>query len=161
MVLIAIIACNYHYMYDMIDIILQLCVVYMRILTIMTKVTRVLKVSDLVRDITSDTTDEELMEKHSLDWKQLGKIYTRLYHGRYISQETLIYRLEMRGGRDASHIPLADLGETTRHYECRTCGFSSGSHFTNCPRCHEINVRRLTKRRPPGHATSQGHMAPG
>ncbi len=147
-------------MYGILKIILQSCVVCMRIITIMTKVTRVLKVSDLVRDITSDATDEELMAKHNLDWRQLTKTYSRLYHGGFISQETLAYRVELRGGRDASHIPLADLGDTPRQYECRTCGFASASHFTNCPRCHEINLRRLSRRRPVDHATPQGFTAP-
>ena len=44
-----------------------------------TKITRVLKVSEILGDILSDVTDEELLEKYGLGWKQLEKVYCKLF----------------------------------------------------------------------------------
>lgn len=113
-----------------------------------TKVTRVLKVSGILRDILSDMSDEELLDKYSLSWIQLEKIYTKLYYGGYLSKEELVRRVELRYGQDSSHIPLADLECADAVYSCEICGFASPLHFSACPRCRQLNLRRLTRRPP-------------
>jgi ribosomal protein L40E len=107
------------------------------------KVTRVLRIADIVRDMLSDVTDEELLEKYSLDWTQLRKVYCKLFYGGVLTKEQLVRRVELRSGSDSSHIPLADIEEVDRVYTCEVCGFASPWHFSACPRCHQVNLRRL------------------
>ncbi len=110
-----------------------------------TKTMKVLKVRDIVQDLESDRTDEEILEKYRLTWTQLSKIYSKLYHRGHIDIEDLFRRAQMRGAKDASHIPLVKLDEPKRVYSCIHCGFRSEAHFSTCPRCAGINLRRLKK----------------
>ncbi len=117
----------------------------MRKLLRVTKVTRVMKISDLLRDILTDLSDEDILEKHDLNWRQLEKIYTKLFYGGYLSKAELAGRVELRCGRDASHIPFVDLECSDMLYLCEICGYSSPFHFSSCPRCRQVNLRRLTR----------------
>ena len=117
----------------------------MRKLLRVTKVTRVLKVADVLRDVLSDRSDEDILEKHDLTWRQLEKVYTKLFYGGYLSKAELARRVELRRGRDASHIPFVDLESSDMLYVCEICGFSSCLHFSSCPRCRQVNLRRLTR----------------
>jgi hypothetical protein len=111
-----------------------------------TKITRVLRVKALVKDLLSDLSDEEIMAKHDLRWDQLEKVYHRLFHSGYLSRGDMLRRIELRDGQDASHIPYAELVDTDRVFLCAICGFSSRKHFSMCPRCSEVNLRRLYRR---------------
>ncbi|MFH0824806.1 MAG: hypothetical protein V2B18_18795 [Pseudomonadota bacterium] len=114
----------------------------------MTKVTRVLKIHEFVEDLRSDRSDEELLEKHDLSWEQLGKVYARLFYGGFLGPADIYRRIDMRGERDASHIPAVRLNDDGSTYECSLCGFDSPFHFSQCPRCRELNLRRLYRRAP-------------
>lgn len=120
----------------------------MRKLLRVTKVTRVMKIADILRDVLSDLSDEDLLEKHDLSWRQLEKIYTKLFYGGYLSKAELARRVELRRGRDASHIPFVDLECSDMLYLCEICGYSSPLHFSTCPRCRQVNLRRLTRNSP-------------
>ncbi|MGB6063175.1 MAG: hypothetical protein WBG50_00080 [Desulfomonilaceae bacterium] len=110
-----------------------------------TKVTKLLKVSEILGDMLSDVTDEELLEKYRLSWKQLEKIYSKLFYGGFLDRDQLRRRSRMRAGRPAFHIPLAEIDNPGTIYECLICGYSSLLHFSVCPRCRQINLRRLTR----------------
>jgi hypothetical protein len=113
---------------------------------IVTKTTRVLRVADILRDMHSNTSDEELLEKHSLSWSQLEKVYCKLFYGGYLGKDELMRRVELREGRNCSHIPLVDIHDADEVYLCEICGYISGLHFSLCPRCRQINLRRLSRR---------------
>jgi hypothetical protein len=132
-----------------------------RVLTV-TKTTRVLKVREILSDMLSDLPDEEIMEKHGLHWEQLEKIYAKLYYGGYLGKEDVTRRVELRRGKDAAHIPFAQIEDGGTLYECSVCGFISSLHFSTCPRCREVNLRRLTRRIPnspasPAHAEGSAY----
>ena len=110
-----------------------------------TKTTRLLKVSEVLDDMLAGVQDEELLHKYCLTWKQLHKVYSKLFYGGYLSKMEMVWRIELRSGGDASHIPVADIEESRDSYECLTCGFSSSLHFSECPRCRQINLRRLVR----------------
>ncbi len=112
----------------------------------MTKTTRVVRIKDVLRDLLSDVTDEELAQKHDLRWEQLEKVYAKLYYSGYLAKEDLQRRMDLRGGKDVGHIPFSEIDNSGTRYECTMCGFVSPLHFTTCPRCREVNLRRLTKR---------------
>jgi hypothetical protein len=109
-----------------------------------TKITKVLKVSEILGDILSDVTDEELLEKYDLGWKQLEKVYCKLFYGGFLGRDQLRRRSRLRAGKPTSHIPLAEIEDPGRVYECLICGYTSRLHFSACPRCRQINLRRLT-----------------
>jgi hypothetical protein len=111
-----------------------------------TKVKRVIKVSDILRDLLNDVSDESILVKYRLTWVQLEKIYAKLFHTGLLSKHEMETRIELRSGKDASHIPYADLADVGEVYECTICGFSSPRHFSACPRCRQINLRRLRRR---------------
>ncbi len=111
-----------------------------------TKTTKVLKVSDILGDMLSDVTDEELLEKYGLGWEQLEKVYCKLFYGGFLEGDQLRRRSRLRAGKPTSHIPLVEFESPGRVYECSICGYSSRLHFSACPRCHQINLRRLTRR---------------
>jgi len=111
-----------------------------------TKVTRLLKIADILRDMLDDLSDEDLLDKYKLSWKQMQKIYSKLYYGGYLTQNALIRRMELRAGKDASHIPFAEIHGSNTVYQCEICGFSSSRHFSACPRCRQVNLRRLKRR---------------
>lgn len=115
-----------------------------------TKTTKLLKVRDIVQDLESDLSDEEIREKHGLTWVQLAKVYASLYHRGYIDEEDLFRRVKMRGAKGAAHIPLVSLDEPIRVYHCIHCAFRSRAHFSTCPRCGGVSLRRL-KRVAPAH----------
>ncbi len=120
-----------------------------------TKVAKLLKLYEVVADLKSHTTDEEIIAKYNLTWAQLTKVYSKLFYGGHIDLDDLVRRLDMRGDKDASHIPLVRLDGTGGQYECWICGYSSAYHFSSCPRCKGINLRRLHKQSPPEPWTSQ------
>jgi hypothetical protein len=126
-----------------------------------TKVTRVLKVSEILKDILSDIADEELLKKYGLCWKQLEKVYCKLFYGGFLGVDQLRRRSRLRGGKATSHIPLAEFEDPGRIYECQICGYTSTLHFSACPRCRQINLRRLIRQSPRIVASSQagGHVA--
>jgi len=107
-----------------------------------------MKVADILRDVLSDRSDEDLLETHDLTWRQLEKIYTKLFYGGYLSKAELARRVELRRGKDASHIPFVDLECSDMLYLCEICGYSSPLHFSTCPRCRQVNLRRLTRSSP-------------
>ncbi|MEW6531479.1 MAG: hypothetical protein AB1473_11625 [Thermodesulfobacteriota bacterium] len=111
-----------------------------------TKVKKLIRIRDIVEDIKSEKSDEEIKERFSVSWEQMGKIYARLFYGGYITEEDLIRRVELRDGRDASHIPLVRIDLPDSLFQCSLCGFTSSRHFSRCPRCREIHLRRLRKR---------------
>ena len=113
-----------------------------------TKVSRQIKVPEILSDLKSDMTDEEVLEKNGLHRRQLSKIYSRLFYGGFLDQNDLLRRFEMRRGRDASHIPLVRMGGRRITYECSACGFYTMYHFSACPRCRAVNLRRLSKNSP-------------
>jgi hypothetical protein len=110
-----------------------------------TKTTRLVKIREILTDIFADVSDEALLEQYSLSWEQLGKIYSKLFYGGFLTVEELDRRIELRVGKDASHIPLVDIYGDKALYECLICGFVSHLHFSACPRCRQINLRRLTR----------------
>lgn len=113
---------------------------------IVTKTTRLLKVADILRDMQSSMSDEELLERHSLSWSQLEKVYSKLFYGGHLGKDELMRRIELRSGKDCSHIPLVDIYDADEVYLCEVCGYISGLHFSLCPRCRQINLRRLSRR---------------
>ncbi len=117
----------------------------MRKLVKVTKTSRVFKVAEILKDVLTEATDEELLEKYRINFKQLEKIYCRLFYGGFLTKDDMIRRIELRHGKDACHIPFAELPDSTATYECAICGFASSQHFTTCPRCRQLNLRRLTK----------------
>lgn len=120
----------------------------MRKLFQVTKVTRMLKISEVLADLSSEMTDEEFLTKHELSWKQLEKIYRKLFYGGLLTSSDLVRRIVMRSGKDTSHIPFVEIDGADALYECEICGYSSIMHFSTCPRCHKVNLRRLTRRVP-------------
>jgi len=129
-----------------------------RVLTV-TKTTRVLKIKDILRDLLSDVSDEELLRKHNLRWEQLEKIYAKLFYSGYLGKDDLERRVDLRDGKDTTHIPFAEIEDSGTLYECTICGFVSPLHFSTCPRCREINLRRLTKRIVPTAAAEASRTA--
>jgi hypothetical protein len=123
-------------------------VFYMKKILRMTKVVRTVKVREILRDMLAELPDEALLEKYQLNWKQLGKIYTKLFYGGLLSDELMLTRIELRQGKDASHIPLVQIDGSGTIYECLVCGYISALHFSECPRCRQINLRRLSRRVP-------------
>ena len=115
---------------------------------VVTKTTRVLKVAEILSDMQSEMSDEELLEKHSLTWKQLEKVYGKLFYGGFLDKDELMRRIELRDGKSCSHIPLVDIHESGEAYQCEVCGYFSSLHFSLCPRCRQVNLRRLSKRFP-------------
>lgn len=117
----------------------------MRKILRVTKTTRLVKIREILTDIFADISDEALLEQYDLSWEQLGKIYSKLFYGGFLTVEDLEKRIDLRAGKDASHIPGADIFDDKALYECLICGFISHLHFSACPRCRQINLRRLTK----------------
>jgi len=120
----------------------------MKKIVTVTKTTIVIRVSEILADILCSLSDEEILLKYQLTWKQLEKVYAKLFHGGYLSRDEMATRVALRSGRDASHIPFADFADTATIYECTICGYTSGRHFSECPRCRQVNLRRLRKRAP-------------
>ncbi len=112
------------------------------------KVCRLIPTAEILRDLNANMTDEELLQRYQITWLQLEKIYSRLLHGGYLSEDDLVHRLEMRSGMAAAHIPVARLENGSRRYHCSFCGFASAHHFSACPRCNGVNLRRLRKKNP-------------
>lgn len=112
---------------------------------VVTKTTRVLKVADVLGDMLSDMSDEDIVEKYSLSWKQLEKVYAKLFYGGFLRKSELMRRVELRGGKGCSHIPLVDIHDADKLYQCEICGYLSVFHFSECPRCRQINLRRLVR----------------
>jgi hypothetical protein len=126
----------------------------MRKLVKVTKITRVFKVAEILKDILTEVSDEQLLRKYRINFKQLEKIYCRLFYGGFLTKDDMVRRIELRHGKDACHIPFAELPNSSATYECAICGFASSQHFSACPRCRQLNLRRLTKSsRPYPYAT--------
>jgi len=113
---------------------------------VVTKTTRVLKVADIVSDMRAGMSDEDLLQKHSLTWKQLEKVYSKLFYGGFLGKGELMRRVELRDGQSCAHIPLVDIHAAGDAYQCEVCGYISGLHFSMCPRCRQVNLRRLSRR---------------
>jgi len=111
-----------------------------------TKITRLIRLSEILADIKSDTTDEKIAEKYRLTWSQMARAYSKLFHEGFLAVEDLRRRLAMRSGKAASHIPLVQMDDSAARYECFFCGFVSPFHFSACPRCQALNLRRLWAR---------------
>ncbi len=111
----------------------------------MVKRTKMLRVPALLQDFYADLSDEKLMQKYDLTWEQLGKAYEKLFYGGFVTQVEMQRRLELREGADTSHIPYVEIVAAEKIYECLSCGYVSGKHFSLCPRCRHLNVRRLRK----------------
>lgn len=112
-----------------------------------TKITRLIPFLDVVQDLKSEASDEDVMAKHNLSWTQLAKVYSKLFYSGALSREDLARRLEMRLGKRASHIPLVRIEAASTGYRCSICGFVSERHFSVCPECSGLNLRRLMRRR--------------
>jgi len=123
-----------------------------------TKVTRVLKLKDILTDIQFGVPDEDILGKYRITGKQLGRIYCKLFYAGHLTEGDMVRRIEMRCGRDASYIPYAELQESNRVYECLTCGYSSTLHFSACPRCQQLNLRRLSMRRADYSSTAESQL---
>ncbi len=111
-----------------------------------TKTTRLVKIREILADMFADVSDEKLLEQYDVSWEQLGKIYSKLFYGGFLTAEDLEKRIDLRPGKDTSHIPLADIYGDNHLYECTICGYVSHLHFSACPRCRQINLRKLCKR---------------
>src|SRR5512139_3898416 len=98
-----------------------------------TKTTRLVKVREILTDIFTDVSDETLCDQYDLSWEQLGKIYSKLFYGGFLTIEDLERRIDLRVCKDASHIPLADIYGDKALYECLIWGFISHLHFSACP----------------------------
>jgi len=105
-----------------------------------------IKTTDFLNDLKADSSDEELIDKYRITWRQLSQIYSKLLHRGLISLDDLRRRLALRVGRSTSHIPIVEIKEEFPEYQCAFCGFASLFHFTACPECRSVNLRRLTKR---------------
>lgn len=127
----------------------------MRRLLRVTKVTRVLKLNEIITDIRLGVPDESILRKYRITRKQLGRVYCKLFYAGYLTREDMVRRIEMRHGKDSSYIPYAELQESNRIYECLTCGYSSTLHFSACPRCQQLNLRRLTRPRADFSSTAE------
>lgn len=101
---------------------------------------------DFLEHLEVDTSDEELIQKYNISWQQLSQIYSKLLHRGLLSLDDLRRRLALRVGKSASHIPIVEIQEEFPEYQCSFCGFTSLFHFTACPECHAVNLRRLTRR---------------
>ncbi|GEM_PF-618728 len=112
-----------------------------------TKTTRLIRISQIVGDLKSPVSDEDLLDKYQISWNQLNKIYCKLFYGGQISRDDLTRRVEMRAGTHVSHIPLVWIDDPATIYKCGVCGYESGAHFSQCPRCHQFNLRTLHHRR--------------
>ena len=117
----------------------------MRKLVKVTKITRVFRVAEILNDILTDMSDEDLLKKYRINMKQLGKIYCKLFYGGFLGKDDIVRRVELRHGKDASYIPFAEIQDGDVTYECVVCGFASPLHFSTCPRCQQLNLRRLTR----------------
>jgi len=117
----------------------------MRKLVKVTKISRVFKAAEILDDILAGMSDEELLEKYRININQLEKIYCKLFYGGFLTKDDMIRRIDARRGKDASHIPFAELPDSAVTYECAICGFTSSQHFSACPRCRQLNLRRLTR----------------
>ena len=115
-------------------------------ITKMTKITRLVSIPQILDDLKSEMSDEEVMKKHGLNRMQMAKVYTKLLHGGLLRKKDLARRLDMRLGKDVSHIPLVRIKNPKAVYECLTCGFLSPFHFSECPKCRALNLRKLTKK---------------
>jgi hypothetical protein len=111
----------------------------------MTKTVKVLKISEILDDLLADIADEDLLKKYKLTWVQLEKVYNKLLYSGFLSRTLLKRRVELRDGKSASHIPLAEIDASGRLYECGFCGFRSRLHFSACPKCRNVNLRRLSR----------------
>ena len=112
-----------------------------------TKVSRMVKIREIVRDLRSSTSDEEIMDKYALTWRQLAKIYAKLFYSGYLCEPDIVRRREMRAGMSTAHIPVTQIDSVSVGYNCSLCGFTSAFHFSECPRCHGVNLRRLARKR--------------
>jgi hypothetical protein len=110
-----------------------------------TKVTKFIRVSEILKDMLEDRSDEELMEKYQIGWKQLGKLYGKLFYGGFMQKRDMRRRMELRAGRSSSHIPYVEIKGSASTYKCFACGFTTPLHFSTCPRCRQVNVRRLSR----------------
>ncbi len=72
-----------------------------------TKTTRLVKIREILTDIFADVSDEKLTEEYSLSWEQLGKVYSKLFYAGFLTSEDLEKRIDLRSGKDSSHIPMA------------------------------------------------------
>jgi hypothetical protein len=117
-------------------------------LVMFSKTTRVLRVAEVLACIMQDMSDEEIVRKFGLTWKQIGKVYSKLFYGGFLNTQDLARRIELRKGRSTAHIPLVEMESSQYEYECGTCGFISSLHFSECPRCKQLNLRRLVRKVP-------------
>lgn len=101
---------------------------------------------DFLFDLAIDTSDEELIEKYGITLQQLTIVYSKLLHRGLLSLDGLRRRVLLRVGKSASHIPIVEINEEIPEYQCAFCGFLSMFHFSVCPECRGVNLRRLTKR---------------
>jgi Fe2+ or Zn2+ uptake regulation protein len=106
-----------------------------------------IKLNSILRDILSEMSDEQILEAYQINKLQLSKVYSRLYQLGLLSEEDLEKRIELRGARDISHIPLAQFPPTMDHFVCEDCGYVSRRHFTQCPECSAINLRKITAKK--------------
>jgi hypothetical protein len=111
-----------------------------------TKITKVIRASEILKDMLEDLSDEELLAKYQIGWIQLGKLYGKLFYGGFMGKKDLRRRMELRSGSNSSHIPFVEIkSSTSMYYECVECGFKSSLHFSTCPRCRKVNLRRLRR----------------
>jgi lipopolysaccharide biosynthesis regulator YciM len=117
-----------------------------------------IKLNSILNDILTSRPDEEILEKYQLTKLQLSKVYSRLYQLGLLSEEDLERRIELRGASDISHIPLAQLPPTMDHFTCESCGYLSRRHFTQCPECSAINLRKISASKGYGLVRSMGQF---
>ncbi len=110
---------------------------------VITKTVKLINVNRILHDLKSEAADEDLMEKYHLSLKQLEKVYIKLYYGGHLSRSDMRKRIRMRLGKRNFHIPFAEMSNEDG-FLCSKCGYISHLHFSKCPRCEQLNVRRLT-----------------
>lgn len=118
----------------------------MRKLLRITKITRIFRLKEILNDIHSGVEDEDILSKYRINQMQLSRIYSKLFYGGHLTKRDILRRIHMRSGMDSSYIPYAEFESSDYVYECLTCGFSSMHHFSVCPRCQQLNLRRLNRR---------------
>jgi hypothetical protein len=133
--------------------------VSMRKLLRISKVTRVFRLKELLNDVHSGVEDDDILDKYRITRKQLGRIYSKLFYGGHLTERDIVRRIAMRGGKDSSYIPYAEFQGSNQIYECLTCGFSSMLHFSACPRCQQLNLRRLSRRQDDSIANTEALLA--
>jgi hypothetical protein len=85
---------------------------------------RKITAKDMLRDIRSGLSDQDLMEKHTLSAQGLQSVFHKLVTAGVVTQAELDDR-----------VPITERTVDLGLYICPACGNIQGTEFTTCPRC--------------------------